>query len=76
MMGTFTNIKPSEAALNASYQLIEYVKAIQSNPENEFEFITHGDVTDAPTLCPGKDLYEIWEEHNDFVNETSVCHCQ
>ena len=20
-------------------------------------------------------LYEIWEKHNDFVNETSVCHC-
>ena len=76
MIGTFTNIKPSEKAVNASFQLIEYVKAIQSNPENEFEFITHGDVTETPTLCPGKDLYEIWKEHNDFVNETSVCYCQ
>ena len=78
MIGTFTDIKPSEKALNASYQLIEYVKAIQSNPENEFEFITHDDAigTDAATLCPGKELYDIWKEHDDFVNKTSTCICQ
>ena len=79
MIGTFNgNIKPSEKALNASYQLIDYVIAIQSNPENVFKFITHDDAigTDAATLYPGKELYDIWKEHDDFVNETSTCICQ
>ena len=79
MIGTFVETEPSEAAINASYQLIEYVKSIQSNPEHNFEFITHDDAIDYPdtaTLCPGKDLYEIWKEHDDFVNQTSVCNCQ
>ena len=79
MIGTFVDIKPSEKALKASYQLIEYVKAIQSNPENDFEFITHDDAINYPdtsTLCPGEDLYQIWKEHDDFVNETSFCNCQ
>ena len=71
MIGTFVETEPSEAAINASYQLIEYVKSV--------EFITHDDAIDYPdtaTLCPGKDLYEIWKEHDDFVNQTSVCNCQ
>ena len=79
MIGTFVETEPSEAAINASYQLIEYVKSIQSNPDHDFEFITHDDAIDYPdtaTLCPGKDLYEIWKEHDDFVNQTSVCNCQ
>ena len=77
MIGNFHETEPSENAVNASLQLIEYVKSIQSNFENDFEFITHKDAgINVITPCPGKNLYAIWEEHDDFVNQTSVCDCE
>lgn len=78
MIGNFNDISPSEKAVNASLQLIEYIKSIQINFENNYEFITHDDAIDNPgaaTLCPGKELYAVWKEYDDFVNQTSVCQC-
>ena len=78
MIGNFIEKSPTEQAVNASVQLIEYIKSVQSNMQNEYEFITHDDAIDNPgaaTLCPGEELYSIWKEHDDFVNETSVCKC-
>ena len=81
MIGTFVTEAPTEKALNASLQLINYIKSMQNNSQNDFEFITHDDAIenpdnpDAATLCPGHALYEIWKEHDDFVNQTSVCQC-
>lgn len=78
MIGNFLASKPTEKAINASLQVIEYVKSIQNNTENDYEFITHDDAItnpDAGTICPGKELYAIWTEHDDFVNQTSVCNC-
>ena len=78
MIGNFVEEEPTEKAVNASHQLIDYVKSIQSNLEDEYEFITHDDAInnpDAATLCPGKELYAIWKSHADFVNQTSVCKC-
>ena len=78
MIGNFVDDEPNEKAFNASLQVIEYVKSIQNNLENDYEFITHGDAIDntgAATLCPGKELYAIWKNHDDFVNQTSVCKC-
>ena len=84
MIGNFVDAEPTEKAVNASLQLIEYIKSIQNNSESDYEFITHddaidnpgaGDNPDAATLCPGKELYAIWENHEDFVNQTSVCKC-
>ena len=84
MIGNFVNEKPTEKAVNASLQLIEYIKSIQNNSEIDYEFITHNDAIDNPgvgdnpgaaTACPGKELLAIWENHDDFVNQTSVCKC-
>ena len=78
MIGNFVDAEPTEKAVNASLQVIEYVKSIHSNLEFDYEFITHDDaITDpeAATLCPGKEMYAIWREHDDFVNQTSVCSC-
>ena len=78
MIGNFVNEEPTEKAVNASLQLIEYIKSIQNNSENDYEFITHDDAIDNPgaaTACPGKELLAIWENHDDFVNQTSVCKC-
>ena len=82
IIGNFVDQSPTEKALNASLQLIEYVKSIQNNFENDFEFITHDDAIDNPdnpdaaTLCPGQELYAIWKEYDDFVNQTSTCKCK
>ena len=78
MIGNFVDAEPTEKAVNASLQVIEYVKSIQNNLELNYEFITHDDAIinpDAATLCPGKEMYAIWREHDDFVNQTSVCSC-
>ena len=78
MIGHFVDAKPTEKAVNASLQVIEYVKSIQNNAENDYEFITHDDAVNNPpaaTLCPGKELYAVWQHHEDFVNQTSVCEC-
>ena len=78
MIGNFVDDEPNEKAVNASLQVIEYVKSIQNNLENDYEFITHGDASDNPgaaTLCPGKELYAIWKNQDDFVNQTNVCKC-
>ena len=78
MIGDFTDKKPSDLAMNASLELVKYIKLIQRNLTNEFEFITHNDAINNPgaaTLCPGKELYAIWKEYDDFVNQTSVCNC-
>ena len=81
MIGNFVEKPPTEKALNASLQLIEYIKPMQSNLYYDFEFITHDDAInnpskpDAATLCPGKELYAIWKEHDDFVNQTNSCMC-
>ena len=78
MIGNFVDEEPSEKAVKASLQVIEYVKSIQNNSKSDFVLITHADVMDEPgaaTLCPGKELYDIWKNHDDFVNETSVCKC-
>ena len=78
MIGNFIDKPPSEKAINASLQLIGYVKSVKSNLQNDYEFITHDDAIDNPgaaTLCPGKELYSIWKEHDEFVNQTSVCKC-
>ena len=76
MIGNFIDEKPSEKAVNASLQVIEYIKSIQNNFEHDYEFITHDDAIDnagTTTLCPGNELYAIWKNHDDFVNQTSVC---
>ena len=76
MIGTFVTEAPTEKALNASLQLINYIKSMQNNSQNDFEFITHDDAIETgATLCPGRALYDIWKEHDDFVNQTSVCQC-
>jgi len=78
MIGNFVDAEPTEKAINASLQVIEYVKSFQNNADNDYEFITHDDAVIDPfaaTLCPGKELYAIWREHDDFVNQTSICNC-
>lgn len=75
MIGDFTDKKPGDLAMNASLQLIKYIKLIQRNLTNDYEFITHNDVHNT-TVCPGEELYAIWKEYDDFVNQTSVCKCE
>ena len=56
MIGNFVDAEPTEKAVNASLQVIEYVKSIQSNLELNYEFITHDDAIIDPDAATGPDI--------------------